>query len=92
MAGKTKVDKKGFQNRVLGIDTTAAVVLATKKISLAEVLSLTSGTMLPFEKGCDEPITLEIGKQKIAAGEAVKVGDKFGMRVREVMTKTSEEP
>ena len=78
-------EKTDFKASVLEIDTTASVVLARKSISLEEVLSLTSGTMLPFEKGCDEPLVLEVGKKEVALGEAVKVGDKFGLRIRNIL-------
>ncbi|QDV58894.1 FliM/FliN family flagellar motor switch protein [Rosistilla oblonga] len=73
-----------FQQRVLGIETEVSVVLATKKIQLDDVLNLTTGAMLSFEKGYDEPLDLMIGKEPIASGEVVKLGDKFGLRVRDL--------
>ncbi|QDV69351.1 Flagellar motor switch protein FliN [Rosistilla carotiformis] len=73
-----------FQRRVLGIETEVSVVLATKKIPLEDVLNLTTGAMLTFEKVYDEPLNLMIGKELIASGEVVKLGDKFGLRVRDL--------
>lgn len=80
-----------FQKRVLGIETEVSVVLATKKIALEDVLNLTTGAMLTFEKGYDEPLDLVIGKEHIAMGEVVKLGDKFGLRVRELAFENGEE-
>ncbi|MEZ6089078.1 MAG: FliM/FliN family flagellar motor switch protein [Pirellulaceae bacterium] len=73
-----------FRQRVLQIETEVSVVLATKRIALQEVLNLTPGTMIHFDKGCDEPLMLQAGHEPIARGDAVKVGDKFGIRVRDV--------
>ena len=67
---------------MLGIETEVSVVLATKQIPLEEVLNLTPGTMISFEKAYDEPLEMNLGDESIASGEAVKVGDKFGIRVR----------
>ena len=59
-------------------------MLATKQISLEEVLNFTPGTMISFEKAYDEPLVMQLGQEAIASGEAVKVGDKFGIRVRDL--------
>jgi flagellar motor switch protein FliN/FliY len=47
--------------------------------------------MLTFEAHCDEPLMLEAGGKTIATGETVKIGDKFGLRVREILG-DNEEP
>jgi flagellar motor switch/type III secretory pathway protein FliN len=57
------------------------VVLATKKESVHDVVELAPGTIIKFAKSCDEPLNLYVGDQRVAEGEAVKVGDKFGFRV-----------
>ncbi len=38
------------------------------------------GTIIKFDKPCDEMLQLFVGSQLVAEGEAVKVGDKFGFR------------
>ncbi|WP_246105728.1 FliM/FliN family flagellar motor switch protein [Rosistilla ulvae] len=76
---------------MLGIETEVSVILATKKIQLEDVLNLTTGAMLTFEKGYDEPLNLVIGKEPIASGEVVKLGDKFGLRVRELAGEANEQ-
>jgi flagellar motor switch protein FliM len=42
---------------------------------------LVPGAILQFEKMCDETLSLEVGDHRVAEGETVKVGDKFGLRV-----------
>ena len=73
---------------VLAIKTPVSVTLARKNISLERIVNLVPGSMLTFDAHCDEPLALEAGGKQIATGEAIKVGDKFGLRVREIVPKT----
>ena len=71
-----------YRDRVLNLKAPVSVTLAKKRVSLNGVLDIVPGTMLMFEKNCDELLELEVGGHPIATGEAVKVGDKFGLRIR----------
>ena len=77
--------RQDYLKHVLEIETEVSVVLARKRMPLEDVLSLTSGSSIPFEKKHDEPLTLEAGGHEFAIGEAIKVGDKFGLRIRELI-------
>jgi len=77
--------QRGFSQAVLDIQTDACVVLAQQKVPLSRIVNLVPGSMLTFDTHCDEPLTLEVGGHPIALGETVKIGDKFGLRVREVL-------
>ena len=57
------------------------VVLAEKKENLQDVVDLAPGSLIKFDKSCEELLHLDVGDQPTAEGEAVKVGDKFGLRV-----------
>lgn len=70
-----------YSRTLLKIDLTLSVHLATKKETVKDVVSLVPGSIIKFDKGCDELLRLVVGGQPIAEGEAVKVGDKFGFRV-----------
>ncbi len=76
--------KVDFWKSLLRIDVDAAVTLAHQSISIERVLQFVPGVMIQFDKPCDTPLSLEIDGQKIAEGEVVKVGDKFGLRVTEI--------
>ncbi len=75
---------------VLAIETPVCVTLARKNVSLERIINLVPGSMLTFDAHCDEPLTLEVGGQSIAKGETVKIGDKFGLRIREIIAKPRE--
>ena len=74
-----------YTRSLLKVSVPASVRLATKKESVQEIVEMAPGTILTFEKGCDELLELAIGELVIAEGEAVKVGDKFGFRVHQMV-------
>jgi len=76
--------KMNFWKSLLRIEAEVHVTLAQQPVPVDRVLQFVPGVMIQFEKSCDAPLTLEIDGQKIAEGEVVKVGDKFGLRITEV--------
>ena len=52
-----------------------SVRLATKKESVRDIIELAPGTIIKFEKSCEEHLQLYAGDQSIAEGEAMKSGD-----------------
>lgn len=70
-----------YSRNLLKIRLPVAVTLATTKQTISQITSLVPGSIIQFNKLCDESLTLEIGNQAVAEGEAVKVGDKFGLRI-----------
>lgn len=73
-----------YEDQVLDIETPVVVVLAQKRESLDRIVNLVPGSMLMFDSHCDEPLILEAGGHPLATGETVKIGDKFGLRIREI--------
>jgi flagellar motor switch protein FliN len=57
------------------------VTLASQRKSVQEIIELGPGSIVKFEKTCDQPLELSVGGRTIAEGEVVKVGDKFGVRI-----------
>lgn len=70
--------------KLLRIGVPIAVTLAAQRKSVREIVELGPGAIIKFEKTFDEPLELCVGGQPIATGEVVKVGDKFGLRVRQL--------
>jgi flagellar motor switch/type III secretory pathway protein FliN len=73
-----------FWKSLLRIQADVTVVLAQQPIAVDRVLHFVPGVMIQFDKDCESPLSLEIDGQKVAEGEVVKVGDKFGLRITEV--------
>src|SRR5437868_1867501 len=70
-----------YTRSLLHIEVAVVVTLAAKKQVIGQILELGPGSIIHFDKSCDEMLDLSVGEHRIAQGEAVKVGDKFGLRV-----------
>jgi flagellar motor switch protein FliN/FliY len=74
-------DLPDYSRSLLRIQLPVVVTLARKRESVERVVQLGPGSIIQFEKSCEETLEMEIGGLSVATGEAVKVGDKFGLRV-----------
>lgn len=74
-----------YSRSLLKIQVPVRVVLASRKENLKDVVEMAPGTIIKFDKACDELLRLFVGDQSVAEGEAVKVGDKFGFRVLQML-------
>lgn len=70
--------------RILSISVPVIVKLAERRMSLAEVMRLGVGAIIEFSKRSEEPLKLHINNKPIAVGEAVKVGENFGLRITQI--------
>lgn len=70
--------------RVLRIEVPLVVRLAERQMTVREVLDLAPGAMIHFESGPDEFLELLANGKVIASGCAVKVNERFGLRVERV--------
>ncbi|MEW4453209.1 FliM/FliN family flagellar motor C-terminal domain-containing protein [Bremerella sp. JC817] len=70
-----------YSRTLLHIQVPIRVILAAKKMKVHDIENMGVGTIIQFDKSCEDTLDVEIGRQKIAEGEAVKIGDKFGVRV-----------
>jgi len=70
-----------YARSLLHIKVPVMVTLAEKRQSLSRILEFGPGAIIQFDKSCEDPLCLEVGGQPVALGEAVKVGEKFGLRI-----------
>ncbi len=75
----------GYTRSLLRIQVPVVVTLAEKRQPLGWIVELGPGSIIQFDKSCEEMLELEVGGHRVATGEAVKVGDKFGLRVTSVV-------
>lgn len=71
-------------SRILRIQVPVIVKLAERKLLLSEVMRLGAGAIIEFAKSSDEPLELLINNKTIGAGETVKVGENFGLRITQI--------
>jgi flagellar motor switch protein FliN/FliY len=77
-------DPGGELHRILRLEVPVIVKLAERKLTLAEVMRLGAGAIIEFSKSSEEPLELLINNKTIGLGEAVKVGENFGLRINQI--------
>ncbi|MDR2439011.1 MAG: FliM/FliN family flagellar motor C-terminal domain-containing protein [Planctomycetaceae bacterium] len=79
-------DLPSFSRSILKIKIPVAAVLARAPKSIKTILELGVGSVIQFDKSCDDFLEIEVGQSvTIATAEAVKVGDKFGFRINSIL-------
>ena len=70
--------------RIMRMEVPVIVKLAERKLNMAEVLRLGAGAIIEFSKANGDPLELLINNKPIGVGEAVKVGENFGLRITQI--------
>jgi flagellar motor switch protein FliN/FliY len=70
--------------RILRLQVPLIVRLAERKMHCSEVMRLGSGAIIEFSKSSEQALELLVNNKVIALGDAVKVGENFGLRIRQV--------
>lgn len=70
--------------RILHLEVPVIVKLAERRLTLSEVMRLGVGAIIEFSKSSEESMELLINNKPIALGEAVKVGENFGLRISQI--------
>jgi len=70
-----------YTRSLLRIRVPVVVTLARKRQRFSQIVELGPGSIIHFDKSCEEMLDLEVDSRHVATGEAVKVGDKFGIRI-----------
>lgn len=60
--------------------------IGRRRMRIADVLRLGPGQMLELDKQAGEPIELLVNGRLIGRGEAVVVGDRYGIRITELVS------
>lgn len=70
--------------RILGLEVTLSVVLAERSMKIESILAMTAGTIIEFDVPFDSELILTVANHPIGAGQAVKIGENFGVRLTQV--------
>ena len=63
-----------------------SVEVGRARILLKDLLQMGEGSVVELDKMAGEPLDLYVNSRLIARGEAVRVGDKFGIRLTDVIS------
>lgn len=72
--------------RILQLEVPVIVQLADRLMTMEEVLSLNVGSVIEFERRFDAELKLVVTNRQIGLGQAVKVGENFGLRITRIGT------
>ncbi len=72
--------------RILQVRVPIIVRLADRIMPLGEIMQLQPGAIIEFTKVVGEDLDLMINNKCIGGGQAVKVGEKFGLKVTNIAT------
>lgn len=70
--------------RLLNVPVQVSVRIAEKKIEMGQLLGLAPGSIITFDTSCEALLDLFVNNRLYCRGEAVKIGEKFGLKVNEV--------
>jgi len=70
---------------VMDVPVELTVELGRKNVRIGEVLRLGPGSVLELTKANGDPLDIFVNNRLIARGEAVVVGERYGVRLTEVM-------
>jgi flagellar motor switch protein FliN/FliY len=71
----------GQVRQILALEVPLVVRLAHRLMTIGEIMTLSPGSILEFERTVDQELDLMINNCQIGAGVAVKVDERFGLRI-----------
>lgn len=72
------------------VEVDVSLEIGRRRMRIAEVLELQEGQTLELTKAAGEPLEIYVNGQLLGRGEAVVVGDCYGVRITELVTDTGE--
>lgn len=69
---------------LMDIPLQVTVELGRRRMTISDVLALGPGSVVELSKTAGEPLDIYVNDRLVAKGEAVLVGDRYGVRITEV--------
>lgn len=72
------------------VEVEITLEIGRRRLRIAEVLKLTSGQTLELAKAAGEPLDIFVNGRLLGRGEAIVVGDRYGVRITEIVASETE--
>jgi flagellar motor switch protein FliN len=82
-------DSLGF---VMDVPVELSVEIGRRVMRLGEILKLGPDSVLELDKLSGEPLDIYANKKLVARGEAVVIGERYGVRLKEVLVVDDQRP
>ena len=79
-----KTDSSNAVDQILSVKVPVIVRVAEKQMTVEDVLKLSLGSIITFDKDAYQYIELMVNNSVIGLGQPVKRGEKFGLRVVQI--------
>jgi flagellar motor switch protein FliN/FliY len=66
---------------VMDVPVELSVEIGRRRTRIAELLQLSPGSVLELDTAAGDPLSIYVNKRLVAHGEAVMVGDRYGVRI-----------
>ena len=70
---------------ILKLKVPLIVTVGARRLPLDTVLSFGPGSIIELSKSAEEPLEVRINNKEVGTGEAIKVGENFGVRISEML-------
>jgi flagellar motor switch protein FliN/FliY len=85
-AGDGSGGESGAVERILDLPLVIHVELGHKRMRVTDLLQISVGSVIELDTAAGAPLGIYANQTLIAQGEAVVVGEKYGVRVTEILT------
>jgi len=83
---KTDPTSPGGLERVLDLPLEIHVELGKKRLRISELLALGPGAIIELDVAAGAPLSILANQVLVAHGEAVVIGERYGVRVTEIVS------
>jgi len=71
------------------VEVEITLEIGRRRLRIADVLKLSTGQTLELSKAAGEPLDIFVNGRLLGRGEAIVIGDRYGVRITEVATPDS---
>jgi flagellar motor switch protein FliN/FliY len=72
------------------VEVEVTLEIGRKRMKIGDLLRLGTGQTLELDKAAGEPLEIVVNGRLIGRGEAVVLGDRYGLRITEIISVPSE--
>ena len=69
---------------ILDLEVPLIVQIASRSMLVKEVVALEQGSIIEFPRSADQDLEILINNKSVGSGNAVKVGENFGIRINSI--------
>lgn len=80
-SAQPRVSTKIIEN----VEVELEALLGTVRLTVADLTALKAGDSVTLDAALNQAVVLRLGDARVARGELVAVGDKFGVRLTEII-------